>query len=375
MRFLMINRHLFLYTAVCRWVCRRVYGLARVLAELVFFGLMSTTLPAWATTAPPGHISAFGVAMATAAHMGEYTHFEIIGACFWLQYHEGTPKVVTTLELDEYLPDLLVTSFNGQGDDPFLSASITLDTVAQASGNALGKSITGFGLGNGRVPVSADTQQKANGLITKYVDVIGNPYPLSYLPFPHLKPDTTPFMPYYASAADIPGRLGLTEVLHPESLDVFGYYIGQGFTDKWGYEFPRSMTSQTSNDYEAAVMAAQRAADIVTNRNALHVVRSVTDRCGINCAVANVIEESPDSNESSHTSDTHEIWQEVYPLDRHIRPGASPSFVPGKSLGEADEAAGNGNYVFVLWRHYRGCVQTHGQFLFATMSVSPTQKR
>ncbi len=109
-------------------------------------------------------------------------------------------------------------------------------------------------------------------------------------------------------------------------------------------------------DFIASVVIALRAADIVTNKNALHIVHSTHDSCGKNCAVANVIEE---------TGHAHAIWQEVYPNDRQIHLGA-PNSATGTPLGQADEQAGHGNYVFVLWRHYRGCVQDSGHLWWAS---------
>lgn len=51
------------------------------------------------------------------------------------------------------------------------------------------------------------------------------------------------------------------------------------------------------------------------------------------------------------------IWQEVYPNNRNIKPGDADDF------GVSDEKSGNGNYVFVIWRKYRGCIQHEGKLL------------
>ncbi|MCP3680717.1 MAG: TIGR03756 family integrating conjugative element protein [Gammaproteobacteria bacterium] len=278
------------------------------------------------------------------------------------------PWIKTTLELDEYLPDLVVTSFNDNGDDAWTAANATLDAASYTEGSAAISSATGFDLTNGKNPGNNDGRAQANSLIDKSVDVIGNPYPLYYFPYPSLRLDTTAFFPYFSSPADTLGILGMAELVNEvQNVNLFAYFIGQGFTDKWGYEFPRDMTATTTNDYEAAIITAQRAADIVTNHNSLHVVHSTHDACGENCAVSAVQEEKKDK---------HEEWQEVYPVDRHIRPGQSTlKLPPGEELGESDEAAGNGNYVFVIWRHYRGCEQSKGKLIFATVDVPKTKKR
>ncbi len=331
--------------------------------------LISAFTTNMATTKPPGTISTLGIAWDSARHVFDYSHFSVIGTCVWLDHGAfGIPYLAFTLELDEYLPDMVVTSFNEKGDDPWDAARISLDKLSYAAGNMASKSITGYSLGNGQTSENNDSHEQANSLITKYVDVVGTPYPLKYFPFLSLRLDTIGFFPYYSSAMDVPGRLGLAQALRlPENMNLFAYIIGQGFTNKWGYEFPRSMTSNTTNDYEASIMAALRAADIVTNKNTLHIVKSTQDSCGTNCAVANIIEEPNDKNE---------IWEEVYPNDRPIQLGQDASSIPpGHYLGEADEKAGNGNYVFLVWRHYRGCIQHSGQFLWAMVNVPPTAKR
>lgn len=340
-----------------------------MLIKIIIFSMVFLVSVISADTNPPGTINTLDIALTSSRHVFDYSQFNVIGACVWLDHGDfGVPYLAFTLELDEYLPDMVVTSFNEDGDDPWDAARLTLDKASYAEGNIASKSATGYPLGNGQVSEDDDSHEQANSLITKYVDVVGNPNPLKYFPFLSLRLDTTAFLPYYSSATDTPGRLGVAEALRlPENANLFNYIIGHGFTNKWGYEFPRSMTSNTTNDYEASVMAALRATDIVTNNNTLHVEKSTDNSCGTNCAVANVIEELNDKNE---------IWEEVYPNDRHIQLGQDASKIqPGQSLGGADEKAGNGNYVFVVWRHYRGCIQNSGKFLWAMVDVPPTVKR
>lgn len=79
------------------------------------------------------------------------------------------------------------------------------------------------------------------------------------------------------------------------------------------------------------------------------------------------------SNVIEEQNDMHEMWQEVYPSDRHVHPGRDDRKSTA-SLGKQDEQKGNGNYVFVLWRHYRGCIQGD-HFIMATEGVLPTRGR
>ena len=330
--------------------------------------LCSVALSAMADEAPTRLMSTLQIASETSLHVLDYARFKVIGICLW-KLHGPIPFITMTSELDEYLPDLIVTSYNDSGDDAWEAANVSIDSASDAAGSAAMMAATGCPITNGKDPVSNDGRAQANSLIDKRVDVIGNPYPLYYFPYPSLKLDTTPFFPYFSSTVDTLGTLGIAEAFNVlQNENLFSYYIGQGFSDKWGYEYPRDMTANTTNDYEAAVMTAQRAADIVTNKHQLHVVHGTSDSCGKNCAVSAVQEE---------VKDHHEAWQEVYPNDSHLRPGKSTlTLPPGQQIGSADESAGNGNYIFVVWRHYKGCEQfPNAELIYSTVTVPKTQKR
>ena len=75
--------------------------------------------------------------------------------------------------------------------------------------------------------------------------------------------------------------------------------------------------------------------------------------------MANVVEE---------TSEDNEKWQEVYPHDRHVIIGED-DVSSVSSLGSDDEAAGHGNYVFIVWRHYQGCMPGAGDVIVKTADV------
>jgi len=326
--------------------------------------LLSTGLHATPNeSAPPGHITLVQIGADELKHYMSYSHYHIIGICSWL-YFDPWPTVDITEEVDEYLPDLVVTVYNDQGDDPWIEANTIDDKVSNFLGSHLIQWITGFASGEGNISGTPGTPHYGN-LRAKRVDVIGNPDASLFFPEMNLRIDTKPYTPYYRSITDILGRLGIAELIRPETYDPLKYYIGDSAENKWGYEFPRNMSVAVDSDYKASVIVALHAADIVTNKNALHVVKSTSDSCGRNCAVANVIEE---------TSDKNELWEEVYPADRHIQLGQD-DLTDLESLGESDDNAGNGNYVFLVWRHYKGCIQGEGSLMWSTVHVPGTKKR
>ena len=61
----------------------------------------------------------------------------------------GVPMTYTTQELDEYLPDLIVTVFNQAGDNPWLETATLLDPAADATATAAILAATGYVMGNG----------------------------------------------------------------------------------------------------------------------------------------------------------------------------------------------------------------------------------
>lgn len=310
--------------------------------------LLTINTQTYANDSPPHTITSVDMAVTIGKHYLDYTHYKPIGICTWLHWWMFMPYIVVTPELDEHLPDLIISVYNKAGDNPWFEARQTIDKVAKVAGNAAIRAITGFELTNGR-NTSIRGKQHNSANITKTVDVIGSPMDLLKIPYLTLQSDTTSFMPYFQSNLDVAtGRMGIAEALRIETWNPIGHYIGSSFINHWAYEFPRDMTVDNNNDYKASVSIALHAADIVTNQNTLHVVKSVADSCGTNCAVSNVTENAKQV-----------IWQEIYPHDRRIQIGKSDvtSITP---IGSNDTKAGHGNYIFVLWRHYRGCVQSPG---------------
>lgn len=325
----------------------------------IFIAATLATNAAYAE-APPSTITGVGIVGDAVSHYLDYSQMKVIGICLWYQMTWLGPQVEPTLEMDEYQPDLVVSVFDQPGDDPWVEANTFVDPVAHACGSASVSATYGDDLnygGNNAMP-----QVNDQGIRTYVVDVVGNPFMFIKTPW-MLKSDTTPYVPYYSSDLDAAmDRMGLAEALQLNTYNPFGYYVGPSMFSNWGYLYPRVMTIDQPNNYEGSVLAALHAAAIVTNHNYLHVVKGTDDSCGINCAVSNVT-----------ISGSNETWEEVYPLDKQIQLGEMDigSLIP---VGSQDNQAGNGNYVFQVWRHYRGCVQGTGNLIFTSIAIPPTDK-
>lgn len=329
------------------------------LATLFF----SSTLHAEESIKPPNPISSLGIATKVIGKIFTNSHYKVIGSCTWA-VGKYPPKLVPVPAVEQFIPDLIITVANRPETNPWIEANALFENPAsQSLYQQTYKLATGSELGFGNysgqtIPLHVNDNR------TRLVDVIGSPAGLYRFPYVSHKPETRFGFPYYISEADaVSDRTEIAEIAymatHPQLL--FNHDIG-GQGHVWGHEVPRLMRVTQPSRFRASIVAAMHAADIVTNKNSLHVTQSTFNSCGPNCVVSNVIFDSKRERV---------IWQEVYPKNRNI------NFDDSSDLGIDDEKAGNGNYVFVVWRKYRGCIQHQGKYI-ASLSfpkVGQPQKR
>ncbi|MBA2710120.1 MAG: TIGR03756 family integrating conjugative element protein [Tatlockia sp.] len=330
---------------------------------LVFFLSVALSGPLAAdmeSTKPPHPLNTFTLAKRVVEKTFENSKYKIIGACTWLS--KGLLKPTEGLAVEQFVPDLVVTVSNNPGENPWVEAGgLFENAVVMAGYQKVFESAMGmpFDYGGASVQVYGP---HLNDDISRVVHVIGSPPSLFQLQEVTHKPETTFGKPYYSSHADaVSDRMETGELAymatHPQLL--INHEIGTN-THSWGPEFPRLMRVTQPSRFRASVVAAMHAADIVTNKKSLHIRQGTSNVCGPNCVIANVIFDPEEEKV---------IWQEVYPENRNIKPGNPDDF------GEADDIKGNGNYVFVIWRKYRGCIQQKGTLLLSTPPVGEPQKR
>lgn len=311
--------------------------------------MISTTLKASESIEPPNPISSFGIATKVLSKLFANSHYKVIGSCTWAE-GKFPPKMVVIPAVEQFIPDLIVTVANRPETNPWIEAKALYENPAsRALYQKTYQLATGSELGFGD-DAGQTNSQHLNDERTRVVDVIGSPAGLYRFPYLSHKPETRFGFPYYISEADaVSDRTELAEIAymatHPHLL--FNHDIGSQ-TQVWGHEIPRLMRVTHPSRFRASVVAALHAVDIVTNKNSLHVTQSTTNACGPNCVVANAIFDRENKNI---------IWQEVYPKNRNI------DFKVAEELGVEDEKAGNGNYVFVVWRKYRGCIHHQGKLI------------
>ena len=301
------------------------------------------------------------IALRVEQHVLDYSHFRVEGACFWLDWSWRGPEITPTPEVSEFLPDLIVAVYNQAGENPWSEVQNTVDKAADQVEQASSREFFHSEMNNGST-ASLGLSEQNDSVITKNVDVIGSPTGILRLPFLILPYNTTPLMPYFLSALDaIPGRSGMAEAVRLETFNPLGETVGTLY-DHWAYEFPREMSVDNNNDFKASVSIGLHAADLVTNLSPLHVIHTTDNNCGDHCVVANVLPE---------TSETHEIWQEIYPNDHRIILGESDasSLTP---LHQDDIDAGEGDYLFAVWRHYQGCIPGSGHVIAVVGPAVPS---
>jgi integrating conjugative element protein (TIGR03756 family) len=169
--------------------------------------------------------------------------------------------------------------------------------------------------------------------------------------------EAIPLMPYYSSLAD--AKLWrdpqLEDALFAPLLKP-GFRIEGTLLDNWGNILPRIGFINQLGDYKAAAVLALRAADIATLPLQPHVYWPLPSfSCGIECYVW-----------PSHEDDFLDVkYQEVYPIVSTTAKPTWGSVDPPLSppIGQAQYQVGGGDYVWVMWRRYRGCIQDNGAFM------------
>jgi integrating conjugative element protein (TIGR03756 family) len=325
--------------------------------------LASSSPQAQESIKPLNPITSIGIAINVLSKLFTNSHYKIIGSCTWAE-KTFPPKLMIVPAIEQFLPDLIVTVANKPNTNPWVEANLLFENKAsqaiyqQTYKLAMGSAL-GFGEGAGQI-----NSMHSNDDRTRVVDVIGSPAGFYQIPFLSHKPETRFGSPYFLSEADaVADRTEFAEILymatHPHLL--FNHDIGSQ-NQSWGHEIPRLMRVTQPSRFRASVVAAMHAVDIVTNKNSLHVTQSTSNACGPNCVIANVIFDPKQKQV---------IWQEVYPQNRNI------NSTNDNDVGIEDDKAGNGNYIFVVWRKYRGCIQHKGK-LISSLSfpkVGQPQKR
>ncbi|WP_110674243.1 TIGR03756 family integrating conjugative element protein [Salinicola sp. RZ23] len=267
--------------------------------------------------------------------------YKVIGICAWLHCSFWGCTVRTSIRVKHYIPELVVSSYENTGDNPWREIALLSPP--------LGKALGGGSSHENIAPQHLNTH-------FKNVDAIGHPSKLFYefaggFGFMcHSK--AVPFNPYFISTLDaLAWRSGVPEMAYPEAL-VPGMREMGGAGDLWSPIYPRSGFVSQTHDYKVAATTAQRAADIVTRSGQPHVYQSLVAPQSPSRGIW-----GPDPVKEGERS-THR-WQRLQP-NRSMSCSIFPDGGQNAALQQP------GDYVWALWRPYRCCKRRGQKLLYFT---------
>lgn len=298
-------------------------------------------------------LTTFNVVQDTLQALPNCFRYKIVGLCFWLKCVGNFCSINTTSKVDHYLPDAVVSVFQKQNSNPWDYANKIVDAAAFPIGNSEVKQTLGFDIGHGNK--NASTLQDVD-THAKEADLVGNPALKVFSSFSQyvLPSQASPFTPYYVSLIDsYMWRSPLYEMLmYPHTL-IPGVHIVGSLADNWGSVYPRTGIIMQPQDAKAAGVIAQRSADIATRSMQPHIYQSLTNPCGTQCEVKEAKE-----------NDKNTEWQMIYPtVETTCKVFGENELSSPKLWGSDNAQKSNGNYAWVLWRHYHGCIEGAGQYL------------
>ena len=293
-------------------------------------------------------LSSVAVVSDTLKGSSKCMHYKIIGMCFWLKCHGIYCHIDTTLKIDQYLPDAVVSSFTKPTNNPWWYAKHVEDPVFYQAGKMQIQAATHFHIGFGE-----EHDNSLNDQNNKFheVDIIGNP---TLLLFDNLKiflPSTAvPFAPYYSSLLDAYAwRFPALERFYPGSVIPGIHDVGKILIHDWGPVYPRNGYVNQPDDAKAAAVTALRASTIITEMAEPHIYNSLSNSCGSHCKADPIKENS-----------TKAQYQMIYPKVETQCTVFGGSDITSLHPWESDAAEkGHHRYIWVLWRHYHGCIPDH----------------
>ncbi len=310
----------------------------------VLSGILCLLL-AYTAFANDSTINSVNVIMDTLKGASRCMHYRVVGLCFWLKCSSVECHVKPTLKLDQYLPDAVVSVFNKPMDNPWWFAQHVIDPGMYQVGKAEIKHSSHFNMGYGDEP---DNSKRDINNRFHEVDIIGNPALVILSGYDFMLPSAAlPYKPYYSSLLDAYAwRFPALERFYPGSLVPGLHDVGKIILHDWGPVYPRNGYVDQPDDAKAAAVDALRASTIVTATGQPHLYIPLSNTCGDHCLADSVKENSKLSR-----------YQMIYPKTENQCIVFGGSDITSLHPWETDASKkGNDRYVWILWRHYHGCV-------------------
>ncbi len=268
---------------------------------------------------------------------------QAVGECYWLDCDEKTCKVKVSIKIKHYIPETVVSTYSETGSSPWGEVAIMSQPIAGAEG------------GGTMIKTSKGRDNKVR---FKNVDVIGHPAVQQFNNSGNngiCESVITPFKPYFLSTWDQLGwRWGIPEMVYPEALFAEYRQVGIPLWNVWGNIYPRHGFIAQPDDFKAAAVTMQRAADIVTRGGQPHVYLTTL---GNGSDEDGYWPPSPQEPVLENMESTHK-WQQLYPSAKY-----SCGVFPDREMTTRSSSDG---YAFALWRPYQCCKKMGQALIFST---------
>jgi integrating conjugative element protein (TIGR03756 family) len=282
-----------------------------------------------------------------------------VGLCFWLNCSLFSCSVESSLKIGHYNPDLVVSSYNELGGNPWQEMRVTLGRAQRTAAEGLLRGLPPAPIDSAGNRSEGTGHRDHKNLVFREVDAIGHPQVLisSALEGLLCPSQAWPFVPYFQSGIDaLAWRQAFPEILYPQSLTPGLRELGDWPLSTWGGVYPRNGWTVQAEEPKAAALTAQRAADIVTRSAQPHVYLPLS---GPPTGDQRVWPPGPLVETDAATG----TWQMLSPRAETgcaVFGGNDTASAAGWGAGRVDPA---GDYVWNLWRPYQ-CCEARGLFLF-----------
>jgi integrating conjugative element protein (TIGR03756 family) len=312
-----------------------------------------------------GSITTPGIIIQTSTAALSCMQWMPIGVCFWLRCSWSGCDVKTSIKVGHYNPDLVVSTYNELGANPWAEIRATLGLAQKAAATGLLGTLLSVPIDSAGNRTEGTSERDHQNLIYRETDAIGHPLiSLSGLVagVGLLCPSqTTSFFPYFQSGLDaLSWRQEVPEIFYPASFIPGLRELGTWPLQTWGGVYPRTGWTTQAEEPKAAAINAQRAGDIVTRIGQPHVYVPVTG-----------------------SSDSVKVWPPGPLVEKDRSTGTWQMLVPepesscdvfgtndlasltGWGGGRVDSA---GDYVWHLWRPNK-CCERRVQFLLLDIDL------
>jgi integrating conjugative element protein (TIGR03756 family) len=271
----------------------------------------------------------------------------VVGACTWLVCTPFGCTTTTSEKIANYNPDLVVSSYNGAGKNPWTEVR-AFDTDINRGGIV------------GGAPPSPHRDIAGHGrsvnLNYKDAQAFGHPMAGQF----NCPSAATPILPYFLSSLDALGwRWSIPETFYPEALLPGLREIGAWPLNTWGAVYPRSGWIMQTEEPKTGAVLAQRVGDIVTRPGQPRIYNYLQSGGITNIKDYLVWLPPPLMEGNAKTGDWQMLSPAISPTCETFGANDVASF-GGWAAGKIDTG---GDYAWTLWRPYK-CCKIKGEFLF-----------